>query len=369
MRIALTTTSLNKYGGAASYQDHLAAQLRALGHTVTQYRIGRIDAEKGDIICVDRSVIRRPDEEFVAPERLFCSWPELWERNDVVHITNPGALHLGFDYDKLFLRHGPLVLTIHDPHEIEVVGPTLIRLCDLADIVTFIGKRYMDAFCTAGYAEGMTSKARHLIQPYVRVNKTRTSWAKQRRIICTSPWRPVKRVDLVARAAGYLPLTGALAVLPLEFWSGAGIGYVEDMVEALPGFAQCDDKGEWSDEQRFEVYGSSAVLVNMTHFDSTDTGRTEYPILEAWDYHVTPVIPTDFAGPPNPPGDAITEQAFRDGFNCRIVEPNPEAVAEGIMQALDGKPGIPGHIFDSCLEDHERIGRGYVAAYEEAVRG
>jgi hypothetical protein len=368
MKIALATTSLSRFGGAASYQDHLAYQLLTLGHTVTQYRIGHVDAKKGDIICVEKSVIKGPDKQFTAPESLYCPWSELWERHDVVHITNPGALHLGFfDPAKLFKKHGPLVLTIHDPHEIEVLGPTLIGLCELADIVTFIGKRYMDSFCAAGYAKGMTSKAWHLIQPYNRANKKRARWAKQRRIICTSPWRPVKRINLVVEAAGFLPLTGEEAVKPLELWSGDGIDYVEDMVEALPGYAHCDDKGAWEPEQQFEVYGSAAVLVNMTFFDSSDTGRTEYPILEAWDYHLTPVLPSDFVGLPN--RSETRENEFRHGYNCVIVEPQPFAIAAGIVQALTGKPGIPPHIFDGCLEDHTRVGKNYVEAYEEAIRG
>ncbi|MBN2564192.1 MAG: hypothetical protein JXB46_00615, partial [Candidatus Eisenbacteria bacterium] len=243
MRIALATTSLNRYGGAASFQDHLAGQLRSIGHEVTQYRIGRMNDTKAEIICVDRSVIKRKDQAFVAPEELTCRWPELWDRHDVVHVTNPGCLHSGFDWDQLFGRkYGPFVITIHDPHEMEVLGPTLIKLCEMADIVTFIGARYMEAFVAHGYLDGMDTKARHIIQPYTRRVPADKAWVKERRVVCTSAWRPVKRIDLITRAAELLPMEGPEAVVPLEFWSGDGVDYVEDIVESLPGYSNCVDK-------------------------------------------------------------------------------------------------------------------------------
>jgi len=366
MDIALATTSINKWGGASSFQNHLAAQLRELGHTVTQYHIGRTDAHLGRVICVDRSVVKRPDEPFVAPERLTCEWRALWDRHDVVHITNPGALHIGFDHDQLFgTKHGPLVLTVHDPHEIEVIGPTLLKLCELADRVTFIGGRYMRHFVDAGYVQGFADKARLVPQPYVRRAPADKDWTKARVAVCTSPWRPVKRIDLIVKAAGLLPVTReterAVSVAPLRFWAGVGVDYVEDIVEALDGYKNCDDMGSWPEFETDIVYGPARVLVNMTHFDETDTGRTEYPILEAWDYQVLPVLPSDFAGDPGPP----SEQAFRDGVNCVIVEPEPEAIAEGIMRAMDLH--LPWSWYDASLEPHLTAGRAYVTVYSEAM--
>jgi len=360
MRIALATTSLAKHGGAASFQDHLAAQLRDAGNQVTQYRIGRTDEKKGRIICVDKDCIKRPDEEFIAEERLTCGWEDLWERNDLVHITNPGSLHLGFNWDQLFAtKHGPLALTIHDPHEIEVLGPTLIELCKTADLVTFLSPRYLEHFVSAGYvdAEIMRLKAVYVRQPYVRRNDPARIFEKARRVVCTSGWRPVKRIDLIVKAAEFLPVESG-NVKPLEFWSGDGVAYVEDMVENLPGMANCEDHGEWDDEQMDDVYGTAGAVVNMTMFDESDTGRTEYPILEAWDYQVMPVIGTDFAG------DAEFGQ-LQPGFNCFTAEPTPEAVAARIIDALDN-PKPPAY-FAKSLEPHEDAGRDYLAAYEEAI--
>ena len=374
MRIALGTTSLAKYGGAASFQDHLAAQLRATGNEVSQYRIGRTDEKKGRIICVDKGCIKRPDEEFIAEERLTCQWEDLWKRHDVVHITNPGSLHLGFDWDQLFAtKHGPLVLTVHDPHEIEVLGPTLIRLCETADIVTFLSPRYMKHFVSAGYVDTptMADKARWARQPYVRRTDPAEHLLKLRRAVCTSAWRPVKRIDLIVKAAGFLPVSRDPAdaalltpadregkIMPLEFWSGDGVSYVQDMVEDLPGMANCEDRGAWEETQIREVYGSAAVVVNMTMFDETDTGRTEYPILEAWDYQVMPVIGTDFAG------DYHFGQ-LEPGFNCFTAKPEPEAIAARIMDAI-ANPRPSAH-FAKSLEPHTKAGLRYHELYEEAV--
>lgn len=367
MRIALCTTSLAKYGGAASFQDHLAAQLRGTGNEVSQYRIGRTDEKKGRIICVDKGCIKRPDEEFIAEERLTCKWEDLWTRHDVVHITNPGSLHLGFDWDQLFAtKHGPLVLTVHDPHEIEVLGPTLIKLCETADIVTFLSPRYMQHFVSAGYVDTptMAGKARSARQPYVRRTDPGAPLLKLRRAVCTSAWRPVKRIDLIVKAAGFLPVSRDPAdwegghIMPLEFWSGDGVAYVQDMVDDLPGMANCEDHGAWEETQIREIYGSAAVVVNMTMFDETDTGRTEYPILEAWDYGTMPVIGKDFAG----------EDQFgqlEPGFNCMTTELDPEAIAARIMDAIDNP--VPRPHFNKSLEPHTRAGLRYHELYEEAI--
>lgn len=379
MRIALGTTSLSKYGGAASFQDHLAAQLRASGNEVTQYRIGREDATKGRIICVDKGVIKRKDEPFIAPQRLTCTWEDLWHRHDVVHITNPGSLHLGFDWDQLFAtKHGPLVLTVHDPHEIEVLGPTLIKLCETADVVTFLSPHYMQHFVSAGYVDTptMADKARFALQPYVRRKDPGELILKLRRVVCTSAWRPVKRIDLIVKAAAFLPVSrdpattpGALTpeirkgdkIMPLEFWSGDGVSYIEDMVENLPGMENCEDHGVWEVEEIGTVYGTAAAVVNMTCFDDTDWGRTEYPILEAWDYQVMPVLGTDFVGPePELIGQLLP------GVNCIAVEPEPEAIAAGIMQSIE-KP-VPMQNFAAALEPHTVAGARYLECYEEAVK-
>lgn len=371
MRIALATTSLSKYGGAASFQDHLAAQLRAMGEEVSQYRIGRVDEKDGRIICVDKGCIKRVDEPFTAPERLTCGWADLWERHDLVHITNPGSLHIGFDWDQLFCRkHGPLVLTIHDPHEIDVLGPTLIKLCEIADVVTFISPRYKQHFVSAGYVDTptMADKSEWVRQPYVRRTDPRAAWrhCKKRRVVCTSAWRPVKRIDLIVKAAEFLPVTrnpsenDEKLIRPLEFWSGDGVDYVQDMVEDLVGMQNCDDHQEWTEDQIEDVYGTAAAVVNMTCYDETDSGRTEYPILEAWDYQVMPVLGTDFVGP-----DTELIGMLAPGFNCIAVEPEPKAVAAGIMEAIDN-PRDPDN-FAASLEPNTTAGIRYLACYGKAV--
>lgn len=364
MKIALATTSLSKFGGSASYQNHLALQLRAAGHTIGQYRIGHVDGTDGQIMCVDKSAIHGLDKKFEAERDQVLAWPDLWKRHDVVHITNPGALHIGFDEAQLFgAKHGPLVLTIHDPHEIEVLGPTLIKLCELADMIVFIGRRYCDAFCSAGYVKGGSKKACHLIQPYTRVAPADKKWPKRRRAICTSPWRPVKRVDLIVKAAELLPLEGPEAIDKIEFWSGDGIDYIEDIVESLPGYVNCDDKGAWEDNLRDVVYGSARVLVNMTFFDATDTGRTEYPILEAWDYQVIPVVARDFIG--DPIMRRSDDQLLEHRHNCIVVDPAPISIARGILDGM--KLALPAERFAYCLERHGAMAEPFLDVYREAI--
>ena len=361
MRIALATTSLGKFGGVASFQNHLAAQLRALGHDVVQYKIGREDCDAGRIICIEQDVIKRPDLRFEAAEGSYCFWPALWGRHDVVHITNPGELHNEFDEEQLLNPAGPLVLTIHDPHELDVLGPTLIRLCEAAHVVTFVGWRYMCSFLEGGYVENMAGKATYLMHPYVRRAHPEYPWLKRRLAICTSAWRPAKRIELIVRAAEFLPFDEPEGIEPLQFWSGEGVDYVEDRCLGLAGWEHCEDRGPWEDEAMPAIYGPARVVVNMSYFDPTDTGRTEYPILEAWDYQVIPVVGSDFAGEGMGPG---MRDILVDGLNCVVVEPAPDAIANGIMRAMD--LGRRQSILRDYLSHHEVVGDEYVIAYEDA---
>lgn len=363
MKIALATSTVSVETGANTGLNMLARQLQERGHEVSRWRMGRMP--NGEVHAIRRwHDVMEQREGYLIPGKDDRLWPTLWDDHDVVHITNYGVMSLGFG-EVLDKSVGALVFSLHDPHEVENYGRSIIGLMRRADRVMFIGRTFMEHVKGAGYfnADDAERKCRWTPQPYCRVAAPgmpmhRASLKKARRVICTSPWRWNKRIPVIARAASHLPDD-----VTTEFWTGNKLLDVEVQLEEVPAyFSRCRVMDGWKwPEQAPEVYGTASVLVDLVAFSDEDVGRTEYPILEAWDWGVSPIVNKNHAL-----GEHVTVvDQLKPGRNVYVTPAEPLAVATAICVALE-KPVMRAEM-DESLEPHLTAGDGFVAAYEEAV--
>jgi len=289
MRVGLCTPSIMQVGGGDSYMRHLSRQLADAGAIVSTYRLA--STSDGRVFVVPYTVT--PGTQ-LDPESDIFPWADLWSQHDVVHVTAGGGMYTGFE-QALDKKVGPLVVTVHDPFELQVGGKKFLRLLHLADGIIFISPTYMAAFREHGYLpqEEFDAKATHIRQPYVPPAIPPGAWAKTHppRIVCTSAWRWNKGIGHIIQAAQWL---GEYYGLRVELWSADRQSDVEAMVQEYKGYEYVDVIDGF--ERLPEVYGAAEVSITMTYFDEDDTGRTEYPILESWAYGVTPVVRTTFVG-------------------------------------------------------------------------
>lgn len=356
MKIALCTPSLSRVGGSNSFMFHLALQLRELGHEVSMWTLAQ--KSDGGVFALKRGTRKEASGTLKIGEDIIA-WPELHERHDVVHITNAGQVYLGFE-ELLDKNLGPTVLTVHDPHEMLVNQREgrFLRLIDVANRVHFIGKAYHDHFRLAGYipTADFDRKAVWARQPYVPME--RLSEMPNHDVTCTSNWRWNKGIINIVKAAEILARSEE--EFDLQFWTSDRMEDVWQQVRVLKGWENCSCCGEGYDPSEFR-YGAYAarVLVDMVYFDEYDTGRTEYPILEAWNFGVTPVISERFAG--KSPSD------YTKGQDVYVSRPDPTDLALALRFALMAP--LPVANMNYRLREHGTQQSGAVIArtYEELL--
>lgn len=359
MRIALATSSLSPQAGANTGQNMLARQLRGAGHEVTQWRIART-TESTVFVTRLGSDVKREGRTMLIPGEDVRAWADLWGDNDVVHVTNPGVMGRDFK-DAIDKTVGPLVLSVHDPYEFHALRRALVEWMRRAGKVMFIGEPFMRWVrrCQFLPDDEFDRKARHTPQPYVRACPSDFAFDRARpgRAVCTSPWRWNKNIPLIVEAAGLLP--GDVTV---AFHSANRNSDVEHLAGQTEGWHRCEDHDEaWSwPEAAFSIYGGASVLVDLVYFDGNDVGRTEYPILEAWDFGCVPVVLKGFAGPASERGELL------HGRNCYVVDPDPESVAAGIVRGIETPVPDMAAAFEESLEPHGTAWIGFQLAYEEA---
>ena len=357
MKVALCTPSLSRVSGANSFQLHLAAQLRAFGHEVSLWTLAQTRESK--VLAIKRTGERVPDGTRMEMGKDILSWPELHERVDVVHITNAGQVYLGFE-ELLDKNLGPTVLTVHDPYEMLVNQREgrFIRLIDTVDRVHFIGANYFAHFRECNYIppEEFDRKAMWARQPYVAM--TPVSSMPNHAITCTSNWRWNKGIVPIVKAAEILAETDE--ELDLQFWTTDRMDDVYEQVRKRTGWKNCSVHGEGHDPSEFLYAAYSArILLDMVFFDEYDTGRTEYPILEAWNFGVTPIINEKFAG------KAPTD--YTPGHDVYVTEPTAEGIALAVRYAR-GRPLLERDML-LRLSEHNTAASGAIIAgvYEELV--
>jgi glycosyltransferase involved in cell wall biosynthesis len=357
MRIGLATTSISTESGVNTYQAMLARQLRTLGHNVVQWRIIGDPSEQLWVVPQRSQLLQEGRHRMEIGKDLHPWGLELWNQIDVLHITDAGRIDEKY-IAALDKKMGPLVVSIHDPYEFQTLGQGLLFLMDRADKILFIGERFMEATRDAEWmaAEAFERKARLTLQPYVRVAGG-AEWEKHRRVINTSPWRWNKNISLIVDAADRLR-----DERPIEFWTSNRNPDVECYAEEQAGWDHCsshDTPWQWPRDAEL-IYGDAAVLVDCVFFDVTDTGRTEYPILEAWDFGVTPVVLEGFIGNP------LTTELV-DGYNVYGTAPGIEALVRTIKHALDNP--LPQAFMDESLKPHVMAGELFARAYLETLMG
>jgi len=356
MRIALVTTSLSPTAGANTGMSMLGRQLRERGHAVTLWRMGRDASYTIYISRLGREVEAEGRDRLEIGRDVF-TWPEFWQHTDVVHITNPGIINEKFAR-ALDTDLGPLVLSVHDPHEFQALGMGLIWLMRAARKILFVGREFKQRTREAGWlpqAE-FDRKAVYTPQPYVRIGRG-AGLRKARRIVNTSPWRGNKNIPLLVEAAAHLPPD-----VRLEFHTANRNPLIEEFAEAQAGWDRCEDHyepWEWPGDAE-KIYGTAAALADLVYFDGTDTGRTEYPILEAWDFGTTPVVLNGYA-----PGREHHE--LQNGRNVYTTTRDPRDVAATLVKAIE-RP-LPREAFDEALTEHEEAGEIFERAYQEALAG
>lgn len=361
MRIALATTSLSPNAGANTGMSMLGRQLRALGHEVSLWRLGRDSDYKIYVSRLSREIEREGRDRLEMGRDVF-GWPEFWEHADVVHITNPGVINEKFAR-ALDMDLGPLVLSVHDPHEFQALHEGLIWLMGAARKILFVGREFLERTREAGWLPQteFDCKAVYTPQPYVRIGRD-AGKIKARRIINTSPWRGNKNIPLTVEAASYLP-----EGLSIEFHTANRNPIIEEFAEQTGGWERCEDHDQpWQwpgDAER--IYGTAAVLVDLVYFDGTDTGRTEYPILEAWDFGATPVVLKGFAT--HKVTSELHDQWGAAPANVHATSKDPIDIAATITNALEHP--VPREWLDDALLPHEEAGRIFVEAYEDALNG
>lgn len=367
MRIALASTSMSTSAGPNTGQAHLARQLRALGHDVSQWRIG-FGPEDAIYVMRSRGDIEREGRDTVDLDTDFLPWGDLWKRHevDVVHITNPGMMGQQFD-EALDTTAGPLVLSVHDPYEFHSLRKALVRWMHQSQRVMFIGRTFMRWARRCEYLPQVEfdRKARYTPQPYTRHPVT-AAWDErtreyahafhQPRAINTSPWRSNKNIPMLVEAAGLLP-RGVI----VSFHTSNRNEEIEARVEEDPAWPRCENHPapwSWYDDAE-EIYGRAGTLVDLVYFNEDDTGRTEYPILEAWDFGVTPIVLRAFAGPPTEQGELL------HGWNVFAASMDPGDVARTILMAIE-HPLSAAPLMES-LRPHLATGTAFETAYQEAI--
>lgn len=342
MRIGLAGPGVGHAEGTTTYLRHLQRLLEQdPAHEVTVWRpAGTPDGEGVLFIRQDVDLSTRQDG-MLERGKDFLSYAEMTGEVDVLHIVHLGTLPTG-PYKRFVLDTPPLplVLSVHDPHEMDCHAPYLIALCERAHRVVFIGERFMAHVGACGYLTDWERKAVFGGHPYVPLH-TEAPFGPGRvqdKVICTSVWRPHKGIGQAIAAADHLRSEHR----PVLFWTGQKAGYLADIIAystmADPTSWLACGAWEWPEDVE-KVFGPAGVLSNLTTFGPRDTGRTEYTVLEAWDHGVMPVVRADFARAERAAGGIANPLV--PGRNCVTVKDpsNPKELAFAYERAFDENPG------------------------------
>jgi hypothetical protein len=337
--------------------------MRALGHEVTRWTLAKAAAAYGYgvwAIRADKAELPMEGAGKLAlePGVDIIKYLDLWNHADLVHITNPPAVTMGFQ-EVVDKKGGPVVVTLHDSAEVmfnEGSG-AMEALMSNADRIFFVGEVWMRMLRRQGRipTRDFDRKARFFPHPYVRDGAGRIV-EPEKRIVCTSAWRWNKKIELTIDAAQLLAPDG----YTVEFWTGAKDPQYAPFLQTLPGWACCSDMGTWRWPQDCgKVFGTAAYLTNMTTFGATDGLRTEYPILEAWDFGVTPIVRSCWAA--ETPGQS--EGAPVEGIDCLVADTGAE-IAAAVRAGIDFEQDA----FDAALKPHVEVGPRIAAEYAEAMK-
>jgi len=353
-----------RYGGTDTYEAELARQLTALGHEVSRWKLAKAAQTYGGgvwAICVDKHELPDKASGTFPPDTQFVKWDQLWERADLVHLTTPHNVSMG--YKKLLdTPPGHLVVTFHDSVEVMFNEGTgaMEGLMRIASRIFFVGEVWMRRLRQQRripHAE-FDAKARYFPHPYTRIATGRIADADPKRVVCASAWRWNKGIVQTVEAAELLANEG----YRFEFWTGLKDPQLASFVQTMPGWKHCRDMGKWewpTDAPR--IYDTAAYATNMTTFGTSDGQRTEYPVLEAWDFGVTPIVRSCWAHQGKAPRSLGAPQAGIDCLTADDAATLANAVRSGVRFSQDA--------FDAALLPHTTVGLDIAAEYESVING
>ena len=235
---------------------------------------------------------------------------------DLIHIVTLNNNYSKFEFLLNTLiklsKKSKILITIHDTKSVaSKSGKGLLNffipLINNGSYVLFYGKEEQK-FCVSKFNIKKSKQLNHIY--FLKNNKTINK--KKNKIVVTS------RIDF-CKGIGFIKnyILNRKNKYPIEFWSK----YVN---RALAYFTKLDFilndkkiyKGGFSSTKKDYkcIYNNARILFNFTWWGKGSGGRTEYTILEAWDYGVVPFVDERWVN--------VENSLLIHGYNCIAIKRN-----------------------------------------------